>query len=145
MAQFHTQFPETAPGHHRYGFNVGFMTGMLEFGAFIGCLVLPKFADRFSRKWGLTAAVTVFCVGAVIQTAASNYGTLVTGRTIGGIGVGTLAMGAPLYISEISPPNLRGSLLVLESISIVIGAIVSYWTTYGTRLVRAIWLYWYWH
>ncbi|KPM45549.1 hypothetical protein AK830_g894 [Neonectria ditissima] len=29
--------------------------------------------------------------------------------------------GAPLYISEISPPNLRGTLLVLESISIVSG------------------------
>lgn len=42
-------------------------------------------------------------------------------------------MGSPLYISEIAPPNLRGSLMVLESITIVIGAISSYWITYGTR------------
>lgn len=28
-------------------------------------------------------------------------------------------MGAPLYISEIAPPNLRGSLLVLEAIRLV--------------------------
>jgi len=133
MTQFHDQYPETAAGHPNYGFNVGFMTGMLELGAFLGCLVFPAFADRYSRKWGLTAAVAVFCLGAIIQTAAPNYGTLVAGRTIGGIGVGTLAMGAPLYISEIAPPNLRGSLLVLESISIVVGAIISYWITYGTR------------
>ena len=38
-----------------------------------------------------------------------------------GIGVGTLAMGAPLYISEISPPEMRGSLLVMDELNIVIG------------------------
>lgn len=117
MDQFHQYFPETAPGHPSYGFNVGFMTGMLELGAFIGCLFLPFLVDRISRKWSLTVATGFFCVGAIIQTAANSYGTLVAGRTIGGVGVGTLAMGAPLYISEIAPPNLRGSLLVLEAIA----------------------------
>lgn len=133
MKQFHAQFPETAPDAPHYGFDVGFMTGMLELGAFIGCLFFPYLADRISRKWGLSVATVIFCLGAIIQTAADNYDTLVAGRFIGGIGVGTLAMGAPLYISEIAPPNLRGSLLVLEAISIVIGAIVAYWVTYGTR------------
>ena len=121
MDQFHSAFPQTAPGHPSQGFYVGFMTAMLELGAFLGCLAYPKFADRFSRKWGLSAAVVWFCVGAILQTAAQDYGMLVAGRTIGGVGVGTLALGAPLYISEIAPPNLRGSLLVLEAFSIVIG------------------------
>ncbi|KAF5966534.1 quinate transporter protein [Fusarium bulbicola] len=139
MKQFHDQFPETAPGHTRYGFNVGFMTGMLELGAFVGCLFLPYLADRISRKWAMTVATVFFTIGAIIQTASHNYGTLVAGRAIGGIGVGTLAMGAPLYISEISPPNLRGSLLVLEALSIVIGAIISYWITYGTKDMASEW------
>lgn len=39
----------------------------------------------------------------------------------------------PFYISEIAPPNLRGTLLVLESISIVTGVVVSFFITYGTR------------
>ncbi|KAF7597357.1 hypothetical protein BBP40_006298 [Aspergillus hancockii] len=43
--------------------------------------------------------------------------------------------GAPLYISEISPPNLRGTLLVLESVSIDSGVVISYWITFGTRLL----------
>ncbi|KAH7009926.1 general substrate transporter [Ilyonectria destructans] len=141
MEQFHEYFPETAPGHPGYGFNVGFMTGMLELGAFVGCLFLPYLADRISRKWSLTVATGFFCVGAVIQTAANNYAALVAGRTIGGVGVGTLAMGAPLYISEIAPPNLRGSLLVLEAISIVIGAIIAYWITYGTREIAGEWAF----
>ncbi|CVL07402.1 related to quinate transport protein [Fusarium mangiferae] len=141
MPQFQDTFPEISPGHARYGFNTGFMTGMLEFGAFAGCLFFPLLADRYSRKYGLAVATAFFCVGAIIQTAAHNYGTLVAGRTIGGVGVGTLAMGAPLYISEIAPPNLRGSLLVLEAISIVIGAIIAYWITYGCRDISNDWAF----
>ncbi|OJJ37964.1 hypothetical protein ASPWEDRAFT_153987 [Aspergillus wentii DTO 134E9] len=141
MPQFRTQYPETSPDNPSYGFHTGFMTGMLELGAFIGCLFLPYLADRMSRKWSLSVATVFFVVGAVIQTAAPNYDALVAGRFIGGIGVGTLAMGAPLYISEIAPPTRRGSLLVLESISIVIGAIVAYWITYGTRSISGDWAF----
>ncbi|KAF2159837.1 hypothetical protein M409DRAFT_70735 [Zasmidium cellare ATCC 36951] len=139
MDQFHNRFPETKPGHPGQGFYTGFMTAMLELGAFLGCLVYPWVADRYSRKWGLSIAVVWFTVGAVIQTAAVDYGMLVAGRTIGGVGVGTLALGAPLYISEVSPPNLRGSLLVLETFSIVIGAIIAYWITYGTAEMAGEW------
>lgn len=56
MEQFHGYFPETAPGHPNQAFYTGFMAGMLELGAFFGCLFFPSFADRYSRKWGLTAA-----------------------------------------------------------------------------------------
>lgn len=96
MDVFHQTYPETAPSNPQYGFYTGFMTGMLELGAFVGCLFFPYFADRYSRKWGLSLAVAFYIVGAVIQTAAHNYGTLVAGRAIGGVGVGTLALGAPL-------------------------------------------------
>lgn len=94
---------------------------------------MPKLCDKISRKWALSVVVVIFNIGAIIQTASPNYAALVVGRTIGGIGVGTLALGAPLYISEISPPHLRGALLVLESISIVSGVVIAYWITYGTR------------
>ncbi|KAJ5175442.1 uncharacterized protein N7482_001319 [Penicillium canariense] len=128
MDQFHTKYPfaETA-------FGKAFMTAMLLLGAFMGCIFMPYMADRYSRKWALTVVVIIFDIGAILQTAAPNYGALVAGRFIGGIGVGTLAMGAPLYISEISPPNIRGTLLVLESISITSGVVIAFWITFGSR------------
>ncbi|KAK6203734.1 hypothetical protein LQW54_008840 [Pestalotiopsis sp. IQ-011] len=128
MDQFHEVYPFAATG-----FGKGFMTGMLELGAFLGCFFMPWLADKISRKRALVVVVVIFDIGAILQTAAVNYGMLVAGRTIGGVGVGTLALGAPLYISEISPPNLRGTLLVLESVSIVSGVVISFWITYGTR------------
>lgn len=87
MDQFHAVFPQAATP-----FGKGFMTGMLEFGAFLGCLFMPTLADRISRKRALAVVVVIFNVGAIMQTAARSYGVLVAGRTIGGIGVGTLAM-----------------------------------------------------
>lgn len=50
-----------------------------------------------------------------------------------------LSMVAPLYISEISPPEIRGALLVLEELSIVAGIIVAFWITYGTRYIIGGW------
>lgn len=87
MDQFHQVFPEA-----KTAFGTGFMTGMLLLGAFIGCLFMPYLADKISRKKALTVVVIIFDVGAIIQTTAQNYGMLVAGRAIGGVGVGTLAM-----------------------------------------------------
>lgn len=49
--------------------------------------------------------------------------------------------GAPLYISEIAPPNLRGNLLVLEQFSIVVGSIIAYWLSYGTNEMSNDWCF----
>ena len=48
-------------------------------------------------------------------------------------------MVAPLYISEISPPEIRGALLVLEELCIVTGIVVAFWITYGTRYMTGEW------
>lgn len=87
MPQFHDVFPRAASG-----FGKGFMTGMLEFGAFLGCFFMPWMADKISRKKALAVVVVIFNIGAILQTAAVNYEMLVLGRTVGGIGVGTLAL-----------------------------------------------------
>jgi MFS family permease len=40
---------------------------------------------------------------------------------------------SPLYISEISPPEVRGSLIALEQFSIVLGVVVGFWIGFFTR------------
>lgn len=90
MPHFHEAFPPA-----KTAFGTGFMTGMLLLGAFVGCLFMPYLVDKISRKWALTVVVVIFDIGAIIQTAATDYGMLVAGRAIGGIGVGTLAMVSP--------------------------------------------------
>ena len=50
-----------------------------------------------------------------------------------------LSMVAPLYISEISPPEIRGALLVLEELSIMFGIVIGFWITFGTRDMVGEW------
>ena len=40
---------------------------------------------------------------------------------------------SPLYMAEISPPEVRGSLMALEQFAIVIGAVLGFWTGFFTR------------
>jgi hypothetical protein len=47
-------------------------------------------------------------------------------------------MVVPLYIAEISPPEIRGALLVFEELSIVIGIVVAFWITYGTKVNQSL-------
>ncbi|KAH6721943.1 general substrate transporter [Leptodontidium sp. MPI-SDFR-AT-0119] len=133
MPQFLERFPEVSEMASGGGFYKGLMTGMIELGALIGALNQGWIADKISRRYSIIVAVIVFTLGSSLQTASVNYPMLVSARFIGGVGIGMLSMVVPLYISEISPPEIRGSLLVFEEFSIVFGIVVSFWITYGTK------------
>ena len=139
MHQFLARFTRVSETTSSAGFWKGLLTAMIELGAFIGALNQGWIADRISRKYSVVVAVIVFTIGSVLQTSSVSYAMLVIGRLIGGIGIGMLSMVAPLYISEISPPEIRGSLLVLEELSIVTGIVVAFWITYGTRYMAGEW------
>lgn len=139
MNQVFAQFPEIAPGHAGASFYKGLLTAMIELGAFFGAMNCGWIADKYSRKWTLFAASCIFIVGSALQVGSVNYGMLVVARFIGGIGVGMCACVAPLYISEISPAEVRGTLLVFQELSIVTGIVIAFYITYGTRHIMSEW------
>lgn len=142
MPQFLHQFPQTDASYTAAaGLNKGVMTGLLELGAFLGALQAGYVADKYSRKWSIVIGSCWFIVGSVLQASAFSFAQLVVGRFIGGVGIGILSSTAPMYISEISPPNVRGALLVLESANIVIGVIIMFYITYGTRFIPGDWAF----
>jgi len=51
---------------------------------------------------------------------------LVVGRIVTGLGVGLASFTSPLYISEISPSNVRGKLVSLAQFVLTIGIVVAY-------------------
>ncbi|TFK33820.1 general substrate transporter [Crucibulum laeve] len=111
----------------------GIMTAVLELGALVGALAAGIFADRYSRGQAIIIACVIFLVGSLFQCAAQELSHIFIGRAVGGIGVGALSMLSPLYMAEISPPEVRGSLLALEQLSIVMGVVFGFWTGFATR------------
>ncbi|KAK5126331.1 hypothetical protein LTR85_010567 [Meristemomyces frigidus] len=137
--QFLSRFARVAEGVSGAGFWKGLLTAMIELGALLGALNQGWIADKISRKYSIVVAVCVFTVGSALQAASMDYAMLVTARFIGGLGIGMLSMVVPLYISEISPPEIRGTLLVLEEFSIVTGIVVAFYITYGTQYIPSEW------
>lgn len=105
----------------------GFLTAILELGAWFGVLANGIIADVFGRKKSTVGGVLIFLVGVIIQACAKNASYIMGGRFVTGIGVGILSMIVPLYNAELSPPELRGSLVSLQQLAICFGIMLSYW------------------
>ncbi|KAI0177508.1 putative MFS monosaccharide transporter [Pestalotiopsis sp. NC0098] len=139
MDHFLERFPEVSDTAAGSGFYKGLMTAMITLGAFLGAINQCWAADAFSRKYCIMIAVVIFLVGSALQVGAVSYTMLVIARLIGGIGIGMLSGVVPLYIGEIAAPEIRGTLLVFEQISIVTGVVVAFWITYGTKEIEGNW------
>ncbi|TKA61164.1 hypothetical protein B0A55_12058, partial [Friedmanniomyces simplex] len=113
----------------------GWLVSALELGAWGGALFNGYLADKISRKYSMLVAVIVFTLGTCLQAAAQNPAMLFAGRVIGGIGIGMFSMVIPLYQAEIAPPQLRGSLVSLQQLSITIGTTIAFWLDYGLHFV----------
>ncbi len=109
---------------------LGFSVGCVVFGAMAGNLLAGPMADRFGRKSILIIVAALFTVSATWSALATGYTEFIIARIIGGIGIGGAILIAPIYIAEIAPPKLRGSLVSFNQLNIVIGISVAYFSNY---------------
>lgn len=115
----------------------GWLTSILELGAWTGTLLSGFMAETISRKYGIVVATAVFIVGVVIQATSITAGpsAILGGRFITGMGVGSLSMIVPMYNAEVAPPEVRGSLIALQQLAITFGIMISFWIDYGTNYI----------
>lgn len=109
---------------------LGFSVGCVIFGAMAGNIFAGPLSDKFGRKKILVVTAMFFTISALWSALATTYVTFVVARIIGGMGIGGAILIAPIYIAEIAPPKLRGSLVSLNQLNIVIGISVAYFSNY---------------
>jgi len=109
---------------------LGFAVGCVVFGAMAGNLMAGPMSDRFGRKNVLIVVAALFTISAIWSALATGYTEFIIARIIGGIGIGGAILIAPIYIAEIAPPKLRGSLVSFNQLNIVIGISVAYFSNY---------------
>lgn len=109
---------------------LGFSVGCVIFGAMAGNISAGPLSDRFGRKKILIATAVLFTISALWSALATAYIPFILARIIGGIGIGGAILIAPIYIAEIAPPKLRGSLVSLNQLNIVLGISVAYFSNY---------------
>ncbi|KAI5246632.1 quinate permease [Aureobasidium subglaciale] len=109
------------------------IVSVYQAGAFFGSLAAYASAYFLGRKRSLWVFVTVFMVGAGIMLVAKdgNLSPILAGRVLAGVGVGGASMIVPIYISEISPPAIRGRLVGIYELGWQLGGLVGFWINYA--------------
>ncbi|KAL6195521.1 hypothetical protein ACLB2K_031140 [Fragaria x ananassa] len=78
------------------------------------------------RRRELIIAAKLYLLGGLITGCAPGLGVLLVGRVLYGIGIGMAMHGAPLYIAETCPSQIRGTLVSLKELFIVLGILLGY-------------------
>ena len=109
---------------------VGWFTSSALVGAIAGAAISGTLSDKYGRTPILILAAILFFISALGSTIPPNFMMLICARLIGGIGVGMASVLAPMYISEVAPPKIRGRLVALYQLSIVIGILLAYFSNW---------------
>ncbi len=109
-------------------------------GAVIGAVVGGNLADRFGRRKLIILAGVIFSLSAIETALAPTLPTLIFGRIVVGIAIGIASFTAPMYISEVSPARIRGSLVSINQLAVTIGIVVAYLVDYALSAIQG-WRY----
>ena len=95
-------------------------------GGVMGANVSGKLADQYGRRPCLLVLTGYLSlVAGLVQVMAPNMGVLIIGRILIGIAGGASTVLTPMYLGEISPPQIRGSIGTLTQLSCVVGILAS--------------------
>ncbi len=122
------------------------MHGITSSSALIGCViggaVSGYFASLLGRRNSLRLAAVLFFLSALgsyypeflfLEYGKANMSLLLAFnlyRIIGGVGVGLASAICPMYIAEIAPSEIRGTLVSCNQFAIIFGMLVVYFVNY---------------
>lgn len=123
----------TDPGFALESWQKSLITSILSAGTFFGALISGDFADFFGRRLTIIISSIVFIIGVILQVASSSVALLTVGRVIAGFGVGGVSSTIILYMSEIAPKKVRGTIVAGYQFCVTLGLLLASCVDYGTK------------
>lgn len=117
------------PIQRRFDLNpweVGVVMGCLNVVAAPSALVGSWAGDVRGRVIGTSWTALALILGPIIVAFSWSFSMLVFGRMVTGVGVGFAFVIAPLYASELAPPELRGRIVTITEVLINLGVVLGY-------------------
>jgi SP family galactose:H+ symporter-like MFS transporter len=114
-----------------------FIVSALLWGAVFGTLISGILSNQLGRKKTMLVSALIFIIGSLYCSISNSSNELIGARFFLGIAVGVASFTAPLYLSEISPQRIRGSMISMYQLMITIGIMMAYFSNmyFGTTAV----------
>ncbi len=104
---------------------VGWAMSSALLGCMIGAILSGLLSDKWGRKRLLIASAFFFLISAIGTALASSFSIFICYRLLGGVGIGLASCLSPMYISEVTPAEMRGRFVSLNQLTIVIGVVLA--------------------
>ena len=109
---------------------VGIVISSLVFAAAVGALVGGKISDAIGRRTTIIVLAVMFFVGVLVAVFSPNFAILVAGRIILGLAVGGASTVVPVFLAELAPFEIRGSITGRNELAIVVGQFAAFVVNY---------------
>ena len=109
---------------------VGIVISSLVFAAAVGALVGGKISDAIGRRTTIIVLAVMFLVGVLVAVLSPGFTLLVTGRVVLGLAVGGASTVVPVFLAELAPFEIRGSITGRNELAIVVGQFTAFVVNY---------------
>ena len=104
----------------------GFLAGAMPVGATVACLFAGLLQDGLGRRITLILASCIYLGSAAMAHWATDFAMFAGARLVTGVSIGIFSSTVPMYIAELAPPQLRGTLVTLNQVCICTGILLGY-------------------
>ena len=105
---------------------VSLVASGVPLGAIGGALLLGPTNEAVGRRMAIIISLLLYTLGGALEAGAINFGMIVAGRVILGLGVGLEGGTVPVYVAESVARKYRGNLVSLYQFNIALGEVFGY-------------------
>jgi sugar porter (SP) family MFS transporter len=102
-----------------------FVVSIFLVGSMLGSFCGGMIADRIGRRSTLLWWGTIFIAGSLLAALAPEVFSLMAARALLGVAIGFTSVTAPVFVSELAPPQSRGTLIGCYQLALVIGIAIA--------------------
>ena len=104
---------------------LGVAVSSLLFASAVGALTGGRISDAIGRRTTILVMAVLFIVGVLLVVTAPGLALVVTGRIVLGLAVGAASVVVPVFLAELAPYEIRGSLAGRNEFMIVLGQLLA--------------------
>jgi MFS transporter, SP family, galactose:H+ symporter len=112
---------------------ISWVVGSMMGGAAIGAIGAGFLTRRLGRKISLILGALLFLIGAMGCALSWDATSLICFRITLGVAIGIASFTAPLYLSEVAPQSIRGTMISMYQLMITIGILVAFLSNAAIR------------